>query len=54
MSEAFKKNSSYNGDFVAFLIQWRPNEDQIGPVKLKKKNRDLWLLDCKMRAKLDP
>ena len=43
---------SYNGDFVAFLMQWEPNRDQIGPVKLK--NGDLWLLNCKIWAKLDP
>ena len=32
---------SYNGDFVAFLMQWGPNGDQIGLVKLK--NGDLWM-----------
>ena len=42
---------SYNGDCVAFLMQWEPNRDQIGPVKLK--NGDLWLLNCKICAKLD-
>ena len=36
--------SSYNGDFVAFLMQWEPNGNLIGPVKLK--NGDLWLLNC--------
>ena len=42
----FKFFSSYNGDFVAFLMQWEPNGNLIGPVKLK--NGDLRLLNCKI------
>jgi hypothetical protein len=33
----FKKNSC-NGVFVAFLMQWEPNGDQIGPSKMKNEN----------------
>ena len=32
---------SYNGVFVAFLMKWGPNGDQIRALKLK--NGDLWL-----------
>jgi hypothetical protein len=36
--------------FVAFFMQWGPNGDQIGSVKLQ--NGSLWLLNCKMQAKI--
>ena len=34
----FSKKSSCNGVFVAFLVQWEPNGDQIGPSKMKNEN----------------